>query len=193
VNEDEEARRAEEARRDEEAQRAEARRSEEAWRAWSRQYDEAWRAWARQPRLEQEWIRQNNLIYGGLIGIGVVLVQPFLTATSLDFAAWICIVAFSIAIPLLAGLVLVSEQEAFERRASGSKLVTVAKGTAMGIAFIGIVAGFWHITWIAGVGMLVGGFLAMSVHSAGLRRLVEGPKTPPQPPAGAAPSESTDE
>jgi hypothetical protein len=32
------------------------------------------------PAQEQEWLRQNNLIYGGLIGIGVVLVQPFLTA-----------------------------------------------------------------------------------------------------------------
>jgi len=25
------------------------------------------------PAQEQEWLRQNNLIYGGLVGIGVVL------------------------------------------------------------------------------------------------------------------------
>ena len=39
------------------------------------------------PELEQEGIRQNNLIYSGLIGIGVVMVQPFLTAASLDLSA----------------------------------------------------------------------------------------------------------
>jgi hypothetical protein len=27
---------------------------------------------------EQEWLRQNNLVYSGLIAIGVVMVQPFL-------------------------------------------------------------------------------------------------------------------
>jgi hypothetical protein len=45
-------------------------------------------------------IRQNNLDYGGLIAIGVVLVQPFLTAVSLDPSAKICIAAFFVAIPL---------------------------------------------------------------------------------------------
>jgi hypothetical protein len=36
------------------------------------------------PALEQEWLRQNNLSYGGLIAIGVFMVQPFLTAASLE-------------------------------------------------------------------------------------------------------------
>jgi hypothetical protein len=51
---------------------------------------------------EQEWLRQLSLIYGGLILIGVYLVQPFLTAASLDLSAKVCVVAFSVAIPLLA-------------------------------------------------------------------------------------------
>jgi len=42
------------------------------------------------PEQEQEWLRQLSLIYGGLIGIGVVMVQPFLTAGSLDLSAKIC-------------------------------------------------------------------------------------------------------
>jgi hypothetical protein len=42
-------------------------------------------AWRRQdPELVQEWLRQSNLIYGGLIVIGVYMVTPFLTASSLD-------------------------------------------------------------------------------------------------------------
>jgi hypothetical protein len=35
----------------------------------------------------------------------------------------------------------------------------------------GLVAGFWHIHWIAGVGMLSGGLIGVGVHSAGYVRL----------------------
>ncbi len=31
--------------------------------------------------------------------------------------------------------------------------------------------GFWHILWIAGVGMLASGLVAVAVHSAGYLRL----------------------
>ena len=58
------------------------------------------------PQQEQEWLRQLNLIYSGLIGIGVVVV-------------------------------------------------------AQASAFTGVVAGFWHILWIAGVGMLAFGVVGV--------------------------------
>ncbi|MEV0238009.1 hypothetical protein [Nonomuraea sp. NPDC050786] len=72
--------------------------------------NEAW--WRRQAAAQAEWwkkrstghqeetLRQNNLMYGGLIGVGVVLVQPFLTpgGASLDLSAKICVIAFSLAI-----------------------------------------------------------------------------------------------
>jgi hypothetical protein len=62
---------------------------------------------------EEGWIGQLNLIYVGLIVVGVYMVQPFLTAASLDVSARISVVAFSVAIPLLAALVLVNQQEPF--------------------------------------------------------------------------------
>ena len=74
------------------------------------------------PELEQELVRQNSLGYGGLIAIGVVMVQPFLTAAPVDVSARICIVAFSVAIPLLAALVLVNRQEVFRRRRTSQSL-----------------------------------------------------------------------
>jgi hypothetical protein len=67
----------------------------------------------RDPAQEREWLRQDDLVYGGLIAIGVYMVQPFLTAASLDLSARICVVAFSAAIPLLAALVMINRQEAF--------------------------------------------------------------------------------
>ena len=132
-------------------------------------------AWIQQaavePEQQREWIRQNNLIYGGLIAIGLVLVQPFLTATPLDWSAKICVIAFAAAIPLLGALVLVSHQETFRRRVTDSRLVRVTQSIALLLAFVGVVAGFWHIMWLAGVGILVSGFVAMMVHSAGYFRL----------------------
>jgi hypothetical protein len=77
--------------------------------------------------------------------VGVCKVQPFFTAASLDLSAKICVIAFSVAIPLLAALVLVNQQEAFRRHATKSVIATIARVVAQDIAFIGVVAGFWHI------------------------------------------------
>jgi uncharacterized membrane protein len=126
---------------------------------------------AEEPEQQREWIRQNNVIYGGLIAIGLILVQPFLTEATLDRSAKICVVAFSVAIPLLAALVLVNSQENFRRRVTDSVLVRATQSIAQLLAFVGVVAGFWHIMWLAGVGILVSGFVAMMVHSAGYLRL----------------------
>jgi hypothetical protein len=97
------------------------------------------------PEQEQEWVRQNNLIYGALIAIGVFMVQPFLTAAALDLSARICVVAFSVAIPLLAALVLVNRQETFRRRRTRSVVVSSTQVVAETCAAAGVVAGFWHV------------------------------------------------
>jgi hypothetical protein len=119
----------------------------------------------------QETLRQLNLIYSGLIVIGVYLVQPFLTAGTLDLSATVCVIAFAVAIPLLAALVVINRQEAFRRRMTRSVLVTIAQVVAQMCAFVGVVAGFWHIMWAAGVTMLAAGLVAVGVHSAGYARL----------------------
>lgn len=144
-----------------------------------------------EPEQQQEWLRQNSVIYGGLIVTGLILVQPFLTATSLDLSAKISVVAFSVAIPMLAGLVLLNKEETFRRRYANSRSVRAAQAISQGCAFTGVVAGFWHILWLAGVGILVSGFVAMLVHSAGYLRLARDsrsaptsakPESEPQPP-----------
>ena len=53
----------------------------------------------------EEVVRQVGLIYGGLIGIAVVIVQPLISAPSLDTSAKVSVIAFSVATPLLAALV----------------------------------------------------------------------------------------
>jgi Na+(H+)/acetate symporter ActP len=100
---------------------AEAKRNEAEWLA---------RHVTQDPELQQELIRQDNLAYGGLIAIGIVLVQPFVAGAPLDTSGMICAVAFAIAIPLLAALVLVNGQETFRRRRTSSRIVAVARAAA---------------------------------------------------------------
>ena len=118
-----------------------------------------------------ESLRQNGVIYGGLIGIAVVIIQPFLAAASLDTAATISIIAFAVAVPLLAALVLVNRQEVFRRRRTSSMMVTGAESVGLAAACVGVVAAFWHISWVAGVCILASGVAAMGVHSAGWWKL----------------------
>jgi hypothetical protein len=120
---------------------------------------------------KQEGLRQLGVIYGALIVIGVYIVQPFLTAPTLDVPARISVIAFSVAIPLLAALVLVNRQETFRGRRATSVAVVAAQSVAQVAAVVGTVAGFWHITWVAGVSFLVAGIAAIGVHSAGWWRV----------------------
>jgi hypothetical protein len=48
-----------------------------------------------------------------------------------------------------------------------------------------VVAGFWHILWIAGVGILAAGLVAVGVHSAGYWRLEQDQPTAPEEPGDA--------
>jgi hypothetical protein len=75
----------------------------------------------------KEWLDQDSLMYGALIGVGVLMVQPFLTAPALDLTAVISVVAFSVSIPLLAALMLVNRQEAFHGRPSRSILLSIGQ------------------------------------------------------------------
>ncbi len=132
----------------------------------------AW--WKRRwPRQQEEILRQQNLMYGGLIAIGIVMVQPFLTAPpgTLDLSARICVIAFSVAIPILAALVVVNSQETYRRRLTSSMFVRVARVVAFAAGFTGVVASFWHITPIAGVGILVASLVGLGVQSAGYVRV----------------------
>ena len=100
--------------------------------------------------MKEEVLRQIGVMYGGLIAIAVVMVQGFLETSSLDTAARVSTIAFAVAIPLLAALVLVNRQEAFRGRRTTSVSVTLARAIAQLAAFVGLVAGFWDITWVAG-------------------------------------------
>ena len=165
-SEHEHARLADEASR--RAQEAEARARAEAERI---------AAVTETSEMKEEVFRQVGVMYGGLIAIAVVMLQGFLEASSLDAPARVGTIAFAVAIPLLAALVLVNRQEAFRGRRTTSVTVTLARAIAQLAAFVGLVAAFWDIAWVAGVTFLVASLVAVGVHSAGFWR-VESPRPP---------------
>lgn len=121
----------------------------------------------RDPKVADEWLRQNNLMYGALVGISIVLVQPLITDAAPSALGLASIILFAVAIPLLAALIMLNWQEAYRHRLAKSRTVTVARSLAMGAAFAGIVTTFWSVSWIAGAGLLASAFVALFVHSAG--------------------------
>jgi hypothetical protein len=140
------------------------------------------------PELGEEWLRQENLIYGGLIAIGIVMVQALLPYPP-DASATTCVVAFAVAIPLLAALILVNRHEQFRRRRTTSRIVAAARAVAQGAAFLGLVAGFWHLDWIAGAVVVASSLVAVGVHSAGFTALEWQPSKPArEDPPGGEPS-----
>jgi hypothetical protein len=90
------------------------------------------------PELGKEWLRQDDLIYGGLMAIGIVFMQALLPYP-LDTSAMTCVLAFAVAIPLLAALIMVNRQEQFRRRRTSSRIVVGARTIAQGAAFLGLV------------------------------------------------------
>jgi outer membrane murein-binding lipoprotein Lpp len=144
------------------------------------------------PELGEEWLRQDNLIYGGLIAIGIVFVQALLPYP-LDTAAMTSVLAFAVAIPLLAALIMVNRHERFRRRRTSSRTVAGARAVAQGAAFLGLVAGFWHLHWIVGAVFLGSSLIALGVHSAGFTTLESQLSTPDQEdPPGKQHSEDGD-
>jgi hypothetical protein len=149
-------------------------------KAAEREAERRARSLERDPELAEEWVRQENLICGGLMAIGIVMVQALLPYPPLNTSAMICVTAFAVAIPLLAALIMVNRHEQFRRRRSGSRIVAGARAIAQGAAFLGLVAGFWHLDWIAGAVVLASSFVALGVHSAGFTALEWQPSEPAQ-------------
>lgn len=105
------------------------------------------------------------------MAIGIVMVQALLPYPPLNASALTCAIAFAVAIPLLAALIVVNRHEQFRRRRSNSRIVAGARTVAQGVAFVGLVAGFWHLHWVAGAVVLGSSLAALGVHSAGFTAL----------------------
>lgn len=124
------------------------------------------------PTIEREWLKQEKIVYGALIAAGLIFVQPFLYKDQFHgLAAEITVLSFAIAIPILAMLTLLNEEEIFQKHPSRSKLAEIARVIGQDAAFIGFAAGFWHIDKMAGICVIAASIIGLSAHSAGYTKL----------------------
>ncbi len=121
--------------------------------------------------LKEEYIRQSNSILAGLIGISVVIVQSLIAIKATDLPAVIAILAFAIALPMMAALVMVNSLLARHRYASFPGYLTLAYFVGEGGAAVGVVAAFWHLSWVAGVLVVVSGLVGMGIYFAYSRQI----------------------
>lgn len=106
----------------------------------------------------------SSIYAGGLIAIGLIILQGFLSLSTLDVAAFIAVFAFAFSIPILSCNIIIN----FARRGTTIEpskyevLLFYVPGAV--VSLIGIVATFWHICWVAAVIFSVSMVLAFFVY-----------------------------
>ena len=91
------------------------------------------------------------LVLAGFLAISLVFMQGLLPLGLVDIPVTVALIAFAIAIPLLAICIFIRrliEMEVFLLKATSYWVSFV---TAFLVTPVGIVAAFWHISWYIGV------------------------------------------
>jgi hypothetical protein len=110
--------------------------------------------------------RRGIFVCTGLIVLSIIVLHALLTLTKLDLPAFIAILAFAAAIPLLCGCLLIIHIELSNGYYLVSRWVDIsAYCFFLGVtgAIVGGVATFWHASWIAGVVFAVAALLMFLV------------------------------
>jgi hypothetical protein len=111
----------------------------------------------------EEEAHPSNLWSGGLIAVGLVILQGFISSSSINASALVSVFAFAVAIPILSCNLLMN----FVRR--GHRKTPTRIGGAIfywgGVlaAFIGIGAAFWHASWISALIFVFSSLVALIV------------------------------
>ena len=121
--------------------------------------------------LRPEWIRTESVVNAGLILVGIYIVQSLLASSFVETAARISIVAWAVAIPLLAALAMLNVAQESYRYASYPLYLLIARAIAQGSAAVGVVSAFWRIWMPAGVVLIVSGVAAIGLYATYARRL----------------------
>ena len=136
-------------------------------------------------KIDKYALEVQDVYAGGLIAISLVILQGFigLSPADLDNAALISIIAFSAALPLLSGILVIGIIE--NKYSYGSPRTTIASLVRilfiLGIvlSLVGIEAAIWHTFWIAGVVSIVFSVIASIIYALYAADLEEkGPQTP---------------
>ncbi len=97
--------------------------------------------------------------------------QALIAINATDPPAVIALLAFAIALPMMGTLVMLKVVLARYRYASFPGYITFAYFVGEGGAAVGVVAAFWHVSWVAGVLIVVSGLAGLGIYFAYSKQL----------------------
>ncbi len=121
--------------------------------------------------IPQELLRFDTLMDVALIVLGVYILQAFTSTNVTDTAARVSIVAWAIAIPLLAFLALLNRTQEAVRYSSIPLYLVAARGLALGAAVLGFGAAVWHLWMPASIVLIASGLVGLFLYRAYEARL----------------------
>ena len=120
-----------------------------------------------------------NRYGGGLIVISLIVFQDFIALGVRDPASRIAIYAFSVAVPLLSGMLILNTVESKYQYIAPhlliSRVVHILLLLSIVLSLVGIVATFWHILLGAGIAFIVTLIIALVIYSIYITQLKEHP------------------
>jgi O-antigen/teichoic acid export membrane protein len=122
-------------------------------------------------RVETEWISQATLMNVGLIVLGVYVLSALITVGATDVASRIAIVAWGVAMPLLAFISLITELQRNRRYVSYPLYFALAQTVGQGAAVIGFGATLWHVWYPAALAFAASSIAGLFLYQAYRRRL----------------------
>lgn len=116
-------------------------------------------------------LHQSALWSGGLAAVSIAMLQGLLSLSTLNVVAFISVISFALAIPILTCNTLVKLTKA-ERRGNvyDTKAEIFFYLLGMISGFVGVVAVFWRISSIAGFIFLISTFIALVVYFRSIPR-----------------------
>lgn len=137
-----------------------------------------WEAAMQKLRRSNEYaLHISNVYAGGLIVVSLVFLQTMFSLGSFDRPAFISAVAFSIGLPLLAGILIMNAVESkypygFPRKGL-SRGVQILFAVGILAILVEVGAALWHLSWIVSltfIGALIVATIVYGFYILGLRR-----------------------
>jgi hypothetical protein len=123
--------------------------------------------------LSKLHVRTTNLAFAGLIAISVAILQAFISAATLDLAELISLSCFSLALPVLAGGIVVNFVgiEIFPQGTT-PLWAQFLIWSAFTVDVLGIGAAIWHASWISGIFFLIATLSSLVVYLPSIRKML---------------------
>jgi hypothetical protein len=121
-------------------------------------------------------------VCGGLLAICLIIFQDFIQLGISNRYAFIAVISFAVAFPCLVGVLMSNNHEAKYPYMHHAKFFNSIYAIGILSSFIGVLATFWYLSWIAGViflGVALGAFVLNIAHYRQLSEDKDGLKKAP--------------